>query len=110
MSGRADLRSVQDRGGRQFLQRISTSREQSDLGAAIRKGDCRRKADPRRSTRDYENAIFDLHRFMLLDLSLGAPNRRRAHGVAFEIAHVFEIGDQSRPGRLPSELFPGNRT
>jgi len=44
------------------LQRIATASEQGDFRAAIRQRDRRREADPRRSARDNENAIFDLRR------------------------------------------------
>jgi hypothetical protein len=51
---------------RQFLQRIGAASEQGDFRAAIRQSNRRRQPDPRRSARDNENAIFDLHRSILL--------------------------------------------
>jgi hypothetical protein len=50
----------------QFLQRIGASSEQGDLRVAIRQCGRRREADPRRSARDDEDTIFDLHPSILL--------------------------------------------
>jgi hypothetical protein len=50
----------------QFSQRIGASSEQGDLRVAIRQRGRRREADPRRSARDDEDTIFDLHPSILL--------------------------------------------
>src|SRR5258708_13993741 len=51
---------------RQFLQRIATASEHGDFRAALGQRNSRRQPYPRRSSRDNENAIFDLHRSILL--------------------------------------------
>jgi hypothetical protein len=51
---------------RQLLQRIGAASEEGDFCAATGQRYRRRQADPRRSTRDNENAFFDLHRSILL--------------------------------------------
>src|ERR1700733_1978271 len=92
---------------RQFLQRIATASEQGDLRASLGQSNSRRQSYPRRSTRDNEDTIVDLHRFILLRLD--ASRRRRNHCFTLEIAHVFEIGDQPRPGRAPCQPFLRDR-
>jgi hypothetical protein len=51
---------------RQLLQGIIAASEQGDLRAAIRQSNRRRQPDSRRSARDNEYVILDLHRFISL--------------------------------------------
>jgi len=48
----------------------------------------------------------------LLGRSTGCSRRRRGGeiGLSFAVAHLFEIGDQSRPGRAPRQPLLGERT
>jgi len=46
---------------RQFLQGIAAAGQEGDFRAAFRQSHRRRQPDPRRSARDNEYVIFDLH-------------------------------------------------
>jgi hypothetical protein len=46
---------------RQLLQRIATASQEGDLRAVIRQNHRRRQPNSRRSARDNEHVIFDLH-------------------------------------------------
>ena len=107
---------------RQFLQRVATASEQGYFRAALGQSNGSRQPYPRRGTRDNENAILDLHRSILLfqfdqnpSINIyplaGCSRRRRGCdiGLRFVIAHLFEIGNQSRPGRAPCQPFLGER-
>jgi hypothetical protein len=51
---------------RQFLQDIATASEQGDFRAPLGQSDRRGQSDPRRSARDNEDVILDLHPSILL--------------------------------------------
>src|SRR5580704_8498343 len=53
---------------RQFLQRVATTSEQGDSRAPLGQSDRRGQPDPRRSARDNENTILDLHRLIFPSL------------------------------------------